>query len=101
MTSDALYLIGFFAYFGLEQNKPDINFLFDALRSIQNNETELDISYFRDDALHLVNGMNDEVVGTIQAFLSDKEMMHIDFMNGWRVAQSLDFSWNGGPKSTH
>lgn len=100
MANDSIYLVGFFSYFGLESNKPTMDSLFTALRSLQTGEADMDISHFEADARHLVDQMDDEVVGTIQRFLDDGQGQE-HFMNGWRVAEILDAAWGGGGKTLH
>jgi hypothetical protein len=100
MASDSIYLIGFFSYFGLESQKPDMELLFTALRSLQTGDAPVDISHFEDDARHLVDGMDSGVVDTIQRFLEDGHSQ-THFMNGWRVAEILNASWGGGSKTLH
>jgi len=100
MASDSIYLIGFFSYFGLEHRKPEMETLFDALRSIQTENPGMDISEFEADARNLVDGMDSGVVGVIQKFLEDRQG-HVPFMNGWRVAEILDETWTGVGKTLH
>jgi len=92
--------MGFFSYFGLEHRKPEMEALFDALRSIQTEQPGIDISDFEADARNLVVGMDSGVVDVIQKFLEDRQG-HEPFMNGWRVAEILDITWTGVGKTLH
>jgi len=103
MASDSYYLIGFFSYFGLESSKPDVSVLFDVLRSIQTQESDVDVSTFEADARQLLDGMDDSTAVVIQSLIDDEQGLgHSEhFMNGWRVAELYDLAVRGGSRTLH
>jgi len=100
MAADSFYLIGFFSYFGLESQKPELSVLFDVLRSLQSENPDMDVSMFEQDARQLMEGMNGETISTIQDFLDEGEGCE-PFMNGWRVAHLYDMAASGSNKTLH
>jgi len=100
MAADSYYLIGFFSYFGLESQKPEMGMLFDVLRSLQTENPDMDVSDFEADARTLLDGEDPSVFSTIQGFLNGGEGCE-HFMNGWRVAELFNNSLRGASRTLH